>query len=124
KGQRNQRGIIRVQSNALPIRPHTIMYHTQYLKIIALKLMKNIFVFFSALLWSVPVLAEGLAQPWQLGFQEPVTPVMERLFSLHQDLLILITVICVFVLGLLLYICIRFNAKANPVPSKTSHNTL
>ena len=31
--------------------------------------------------------------------------------------------ITLFVLGLMLYIFVRFNAKANPVPSKTTHNT-
>jgi len=66
----------------------------------------------------------GLAKPWQLGLQAPVTPVMEKLYALHDGLLILITVITVFVLALLAYVCIRFSAKNNPVPSKTTHNTL
>ena len=38
--------------------------------------------------------------------------------------MILITVISLFVLGLLVYVIVKFNAKANPVPSKTSHHTL
>jgi cytochrome c oxidase subunit 2 len=38
--------------------------------------------------------------------------------------LVIITVITLFVLGLMLYIMLRFNAKANPVPSKNTHNTL
>jgi cytochrome c oxidase subunit 2 len=66
----------------------------------------------------------GIAKPWQLNLQLPVTPVMEKLYSLHSWLLILITVITIFVLILLAYVCIRFSAKNNPVPSKTTHNTL
>jgi cytochrome c oxidase subunit II len=63
-------------------------------------------------------------QPWQLGFQEAATPVKERIAALHGTLLIIITGIVVFVLGLLGYVMLRFNARANPVPSRFSHNTL
>lgn len=68
--------------------------------------------------------AEGLAEPWQYNFQEPVTPVMERLNGLHNYLLVIITVITVFVMGLLAYVCFRFRKAANPVASKNSHNTI
>lgn len=64
-----------------------------------------------------------IARPWQLGFQEPQSPVMEDVVWFHDFLLIIITVITLFVLGLLLYIAIKFNEKSNPVPSKTTHNT-
>ena len=57
------------------------------------------------------------------GLQDAVTPVAEFIDSLHNFLLVIITVITLFVLGLMLYIFVRFNAKANPVPSKTTHNT-
>lgn len=63
-----------------------------------------------------------MAKPWQLGFSEPASPVMERIVDFHNDLLILITGIVLFVLGLLLFVLIRFNRKANPVPSKTTHH--
>lgn len=66
----------------------------------------------------------GMAKPWQLNLQPPATPVMEKLYDLHGGLLILITAITLFVLALLAYVCVRFSAKNNPVPSKTSHNTL
>ncbi len=69
-------------------------------------------------------LADGMAVPRQMGLQEAATPVMEDLVSFHNFLLILITVIVLFVTGLLAYVIIRFNAKSNPVPSKTTHNTL
>lgn len=66
---------------------------------------------------------ESIAKPWQLGFQPPASPVMERLDSLHDFLLVIITLISLFVLVVLTYICIRFRRKANPVPSSTAHNT-
>jgi cytochrome c oxidase subunit 2 len=63
-------------------------------------------------------------QPWQLGFQPPATPVKERLSAFHDELLIIITLITIFVLGLLVYVMWRFNQQRNPVPSRTSHNTV
>ena len=62
--------------------------------------------------------------PWQLGFQPAVTPVMERINSFHDILLVIITLITLFVLVLLLYVMWRFSEKRNPNPSKTTHNTL
>jgi cytochrome c oxidase subunit 2 len=68
--------------------------------------------------------ALGRPEPWQLGFQQAATPVMENITTFHNFLLILITLIAGFVLALLIYVMVRFNAKANPTPSKTTHNTL
>lgn len=62
-------------------------------------------------------------KPWQINFQEPASPVMERLVHLHNALLYMCFGVSVFVLGLLIYACFRFSAKRNPVPSKTTHNT-
>lgn len=66
----------------------------------------------------------GHARDWQMNFQPAATPVMEKLSGLHHYLLILITVIVIFVMGLLAYVCVRFSRKNNPTPSKTTHNTL
>jgi cytochrome c oxidase subunit 2 len=68
----------------------------------------------------------GIGQPseWQLGLQQPVTEVMDRIVSFHNLLLWIITAIAAFVLVLLIIIMVRFNARANPVPSRTTHNTL
>jgi cytochrome c oxidase subunit II len=63
-------------------------------------------------------------KPWQLGFQPPATPVKDRLSAFHDELLIIITLITVFVLGLLVYVMWRFNQQRNPVPTRTSHNTV
>ena len=60
---------------------------------------------------------------WQLGMQEGVTPTQDQLEWLHNLLLVIITLITIFVLALLVYVCVRFRASRNPVPSKTSHHT-
>ena len=63
-------------------------------------------------------------KPWELGLQPSATPVKERLSAFHDELLIIITLITLFVLGLLVYAMWRFNHQRNPVPSRTSHNTV
>ncbi len=70
-----------------------------------------------------PARADGIAQEWQLGFQTAATPVMAEIETFHFYLLILITAVSLFVLGLLLWCVIRYNARVNPTPSRRSHNT-
>jgi cytochrome c oxidase subunit 2 len=65
----------------------------------------------------------GQPSPWQLGFQQSASPVMDNIVWFHDFLLWLITAITLFVLALLVIIFVRFNARANPIPSKTTHNT-
>jgi cytochrome c oxidase subunit 2 len=62
--------------------------------------------------------------PWQMNFQTPASPVMERMLEFHNFVLVIITLITLLVLVLLLICIFRFNERANPVPSKTTHNTL
>lgn len=69
-----------------------------------------------------PVIAEP--KPWEINLQPPFSPVMEQLHHFHNLLLVIITAVVIVVLGLLGYVIFRFNARRNPVPSKTSHNTL
>jgi cytochrome c oxidase subunit 2 len=66
----------------------------------------------------------GQPVPWQMGFQQAATPVMENIEWFHNWLLGLIVAITLFVLALLLIVIVRFNSKANPTPSRTTHNTL
>jgi len=61
---------------------------------------------------------------WEMGMQAAHSPVKEQIASLHDMVLVIITVITIFVAGLLLYAVWRFDKKRNPVPSRTSHNTL
>jgi cytochrome c oxidase subunit 2 len=78
-------------------------------------------------LWASLAFANGLghADPGQIGFQEPVTPIAKEIENFHNYLLMpIITVISLFVLALLVYVMWRFNERVNPTPSKTTHNTL
>ncbi|AUC93312.1 MULTISPECIES: cytochrome c oxidase subunit II [Bradyrhizobium] len=78
-----------------------------------------------ALVAAGPASAEmGQPAPWEHTLQEAATPVMENIIWFHNFLLVLITVITLFVLALLVIVVVKFNARANPVPSKTTHNTL
>ena len=63
-------------------------------------------------------------KPWEITLQDAATPVMENIISFHNLLLVIITIITLFVLALLVIVVVKFNAKANPVPSRTTHNTL
>jgi cytochrome c oxidase subunit 2 len=61
---------------------------------------------------------------WQLGFDPAASPTMARIVEFHDLLLIIITLITIFVLGLLLFVMYRFSEKRNPNPTRTTHNTI
>src|ERR1700760_2910797 len=66
----------------------------------------------------------GQPAPWEWTLQEAASPVMENITWFHNFLFVLITLITLFVLALLVMVVMKFNAKTNPVPSRTTHNTL
>ena len=66
----------------------------------------------------------GMAVPWQLGLQDPASPVAEDIDWFHNVLLWVIGIISAFVLALLVIVMVRFNERANPEPTKTSHNSM
>ena len=67
---------------------------------------------------------QGHAEPWQMGLQPAESPSMEGIHWFHNNMLLpIIVAITLFVLALLIYVMVRFNAKANPVPSRTTHNS-
>ena len=70
-----------------------------------------------------PTLASA-PKPWQFGFQPAASPMMEGLSHMHNLLLVIITLIALLVIVLLGYVMVRFRASRNPIPSKTSHNSL
>ena len=72
---------------------------------------------------SVAWAALGQPTPWQMDLQDSATPVMQDVAGFHTFLLWVIAVISAFVLALLLICIVRFNARANPRPSRTTHNT-
>jgi len=65
----------------------------------------------------------GQPHPWQLGLQAGATPVMDDIIWFHHFLLWMIAAIALFVLVLLIIVIVKFNARSNPVPSRTTHNT-
>jgi cytochrome c oxidase subunit II len=65
----------------------------------------------------------GQPSPWELGLQKSATPVMDDIVWFNDFLLWVIGAIALFVLALLVIVMVRFNARANPVPSRTTHNT-
>jgi len=92
---------------------------------LVLKRLTAMAVTIGALLAGAGVAWAGLGQPsaWQLNFQQSASPVMDNIISFHNFLLVIITLITLFVLALLVVIIVRFNARANPAPSRTTHNT-
>jgi cytochrome c oxidase subunit 2 len=67
---------------------------------------------------------KGQPVPWQIGLQPAATPVMAEMNAFHNMLLVIITAIALFVLALMIYVMVRFNAKRNPVPTTNTHNTM
>src|SRR6476619_8016467 len=66
----------------------------------------------------------GQPEPWQIAMQNPVTPVAHDVHLFHTWLVWIITAISLFVLALLIAVAVKFNERANPVPARTTHNTL
>ncbi len=66
----------------------------------------------------------GQPSPWQMGFQQSAAPSMDDIVWFHNFVLWIIVAITVFVLALLVIVMVKFNARANPTPSRTTHNTL
>ncbi len=87
---------------------------------------------FSLLLAAPALAAQGSSEPLigqptpgAIGLQLPASPMKEQMEWFHNDLLMpVITIISLFVMVLLLWIIIRYNRRANPVASKTTHHTL
>jgi cytochrome c oxidase subunit 2 len=82
----------------------------------------------AATLFALPAMADELPvhapRPWETGMPAPGSPVAHAIDNLHDLVLVIVTVITIFVAGLLLWVVWRYSAARNPVPSQTSHNTL
>lgn len=66
----------------------------------------------------------GMPIPGAINLQAQYSPNGHKAYAMHTWLIWVMVGITVFVLALLIIVAVRFNAKANPVPSKTAHNTL
>ncbi len=78
------------------------------------------------LLAPVALSTAALAQAprnWSIGMGTPFSPVKEGIVSLHNLVLVIITVITIFVSLLLIWVMVRFNEKSNPNPSQLAHHT-
>lgn len=72
----------------------------------------------------VALAGTGQPSPWQINLQGAASPVMESIHSFHFFLLVIIIAVVLLVLALLIVVALKFNEKANPVPSRTTHHTL
>ena len=83
---------------------------------------KRLATFLAAGLVAAPAFA-ATPEPGGLGLQEPATPLADEAYWFHDVILMpIITIITIFVFALLIYVMFRYNRKANPVPSKFTHN--
>ena len=63
------------------------------------------------------------AEPWQLGFQDPATPIMQGIIDLHHDIFFFLTAILVFVVWMLGRTLWHFHEDRHPVPQYIVHGT-
>ena len=86
---------------------------------------KTLFFLFSYMISSPAIAAENIGQaiPWGLNLREPFSTFMKDSIAFHNGLLWLISIISLFVLALMVIIVLKYNAKSNPKPSQTTHNT-
>jgi cytochrome c oxidase subunit II len=67
----------------------------------------------------------GGPHPGQISMQTPQSPIAHEMVFFHDSILLPIIIgISLFVLALLIYVMVRFNEKANPVPSRTTHHAV
>ncbi len=66
----------------------------------------------------------GQPTPWQMGFQPPASSIAEEIYWFERYTLWFVGPITILVMGLLAWCIVRYRSSANPVPSRTSHNTL
>lgn len=71
-----------------------------------------------------PAHVVGAAHPWQVYYQEAASPIMKAVEPVHDYVLVVITIVTLLVMGLLLYIMLRFNKRRNPKPATFTHNKI
>ena len=90
-----------------------------------MKLGKLILAFLISIISKKAISAENVGQavPWGLNLREPFSPFMAESVTFHNEFLWLVSIISLFILALMVIIVLKYNAKSNPEPSKTTHNT-
>jgi cytochrome c oxidase subunit 2 len=84
---------------------------------------KTITLFSLLFLWLPTTALTDAPEAWQIGFQDPATPVMEGIIDLHHDICFFMVVILVFVLWMLTRTLYHFHHSRNPIPEKIIHGT-
>jgi len=82
------------------------------------------FSIFTFITFILNISFSDVAEPWQLGFQDPATPIMEGIINLHHDLMFFICVISIFVSWMLFRTLWFFDSKNNKQSSSLTHGTL
>ena len=81
------------------------------------------FIFFLTFLLFPTQVRQDAPEPWQMGFQDPATPVMQGIIDLHHDICFFMVVILVFVMWMLSRTMYHFSSSKNIVPEKIIHGT-
>ena len=81
-------------------------------------------ILFSILLFLPLTVFNDAPEAWQLGFQDPATPIMQGIIDLHHDIMFFLIVILVFVVWMLTRTLYHFHYKKNPIPEKIIHGTV
>nr|WRK84410.1 Cox2 [Phylloglossum drummondii] len=79
-------------------------------------ILRNIWLF-------VPIAYRDAAEPWQLGFQDAATPMMQGIIDLHHDIFFSLMIILIFVLWMLVRALWHFHYERNPIPERIVHGT-
>ncbi|KAH8963110.1 hypothetical protein BDL97_05G135200 [Sphagnum fallax] len=74
-------------------------------------------------IWLFPIAYCDAAEPWQLGFQDAATPMMQGIIDLHHDIYFFSIIILIFVLWMLVRALWHFHYKRNPIPERIVHGT-
>lgn len=84
----------------------------------------NLLLIFVVNVFSSSIIHSDAPENWQVGFQDPATPIMEGIINLHHDLMFFICVISVFVTWMLFRTLWHFENNQNTIPSCLTHGTL
>lgn len=94
------------------------------MKTFFLRTSNNYTYLFLLLFLNLKIVSCDAAENWQLGFQDPATPIMEGIINLHHDLMFFICLVSVFVTWMLIRTLWHFEKSQNPISSTLTHGTV
>jgi len=74
-------------------------------------------------LYSDSVAKSDYADPWQLSFQDPGSPLMEGIINLHHDIMFVLVIVATLVFWMLARVLMLFHESVNKIPSTQTHGT-